>query len=38
VGRVGDDPLEVRFAGEFLNVGTSNRMTQQGFREEDNEG
>lgn len=38
VGGVGDDPSEVRVAGEFLNVGTSNRMTQQGFREEDNQG
>jgi hypothetical protein len=34
---VGDDPLEVRFASEFLNVGAGDRVTQKRFREEDNE-
>lgn len=35
VSWVGDDPLEVRFASEFFKAGASDRMTQQGFREED---
>lgn len=38
VGGVGDDPLEVRVAGEALDVRASKRVTEQGLREEDHEG
>jgi hypothetical protein len=38
VGRVRDDPPEVRVTGEFLNIGASNRMTEEGLGEEDHEG
>jgi hypothetical protein len=35
MGRVRDDPLEVGFASEVLNVGAGNRMTEKRLREED---
>lgn len=35
MGRVGDDPLEVRFASEVLDRGPSERMTKEGFGEEE---
>jgi len=38
VGRVGDDPLEVRVASELVKRRACNRVTQQRFREEDNQG
>ena len=38
VSRVGDDPLEVRFTGEALQVRASDRVTQQGLGEEDDQG
>lgn len=38
VGRVGDDPLEVRVASEFLNGRAGNRVTQERLGEEDHQG
>jgi len=38
VSRVGDDPLEVRVASEALQVRASDRVTQQGLGEEDDQG
>lgn len=37
VALVGDDPLEVRVAGQGLNVRASERVTQQGLGEEDDQ-
>lgn len=37
VGRVTDDPLEVRVISESLQVGTGNRVTQQSLGEEDDQ-
>lgn len=34
VGRVGDDPLEVRLAGEVFDGGARERMAEEGFGEE----
>ena len=36
VSGVGDDPLEVRFAGEVVDGGTCKGMAKEGFREEQN--
>lgn len=35
--RIRDDPLELRFASELFNRRSSDRMTKEGLREEDNE-
>lgn len=36
--RVGDNPLEVRLAGELVQVGAGERVTEQRLGEEDDEG
>lgn len=38
MGRVRDDPLEVRVTGEFLEVRASKRVTEEGLGEEHNQG
>ena len=37
VSGVGDDPLEVRLAGEVVNGGTCEGMAEEGFGEEQNQ-
>ena len=37
VGGVGDDPLKVGLAGEVFNGGASERVAEEGFREEENQ-
>lgn len=37
VGGVGDDPLEVRVAGEFIQVGAGDGVTEQGLGEEEDQ-
>lgn len=38
VRRVGNDPLEVGVAGHVFDVGAGERMAEEGFGEEDNQG
>jgi hypothetical protein len=38
VGRVGDDPLEVRIVNKVLNARAGNGVTQERLGEEDDEG
>ena len=37
MGRVGDEPLEVRLAGEVCKVGAGDRVAKESLREEDDE-